>query len=62
MLLLLQNKEEIAQVASISANNDKVIGEQIAGAMEKVSKDGVITVEESKTIETTVRLCGRNAI
>jgi chaperonin GroEL len=48
------DKDEISQVASISANNDKEIGEQIANAMEKVGKDGVITVEESKTIETTI--------
>ena len=50
----IQNKEEICQVATISANNDKTIGEEIANAMDKVGKDGVITVEESKTIETTV--------
>ena len=50
----INDKDEIAQVASISANSDKVIGGQIANAMEKVGKDGVITVEESKTIETTV--------
>ncbi len=43
---------QIAQVASISANNDKVIGELIADAMDKVGKDGVITVEENKSIET----------
>ncbi|NIZ40780.1 chaperonin GroEL [Entomospira entomophila] len=49
----INDKEEISQVATISANNDKVIGEEIAHAMEKVGKDGVITVEESKTIETT---------
>ena len=49
----IKDKEEIAQVASISANNDMEIGQEIAGAMEKVGKDGVITVEESKTIETT---------
>jgi chaperonin GroEL len=48
-----KNKEEITQIASISANNDRVIGEEIANAMEKVGKDGVITVEESKTFETT---------
>src|SRR5690606_4698413 len=42
----IKDKEEIAQVASISANNDKEIGQQIANAMEKVGKDGVITVEE----------------
>jgi len=49
----INDKEEIAQVASISANNDRVIGDEIANAMEKVGKDGVITVEESKTIETS---------
>ena len=51
---MIQDKEEIAQVASISANNDRAIGDEIANAMDKVGKDGVITVEESKTIETTV--------
>jgi chaperonin GroEL len=50
---VIKGKEEIAQVAAISANNDKEIGEEIAAAMEKVGKDGVITVEESKTIEST---------
>jgi chaperonin GroEL len=49
----VNDKEEIAQVATISANNDKTIGEEISHAMEKVGKDGVITVEESKTFETT---------
>ena len=51
---MIQDKEEIAQVASISANNDRTIGDEIANAMDTVGKDGVITVEESKTIETTV--------
>ena len=51
---MIQDKEEIAQVASISANNDRSIGDEIANAMDKVGKDGVITVEESKTIDTTV--------
>ncbi len=51
---MIEDKEEIAQVASISANNDRSIGDEIANAMDKVGKDGVITVEESKTIETTV--------
>ncbi|MGH7889984.1 MAG: chaperonin GroEL [Thermodesulfobacteriota bacterium] len=46
--------EEIAQVGTISANNDKEIGNLIAQAMEKVGKDGVITVEEAKTTETTL--------
>jgi chaperonin GroEL len=50
---MIKDKEELAQVASISANNDREIGDEIANAMEKVGKDGVITVEESKTIETT---------
>src|SRR6266540_179428 len=47
-----KDKKEIAQVASIAANNDKTIGDLIADAMEKVGKDGVITVEESKSAET----------
>jgi len=50
----IKEKEEIAHVASVSANNDVEIGTQIADAMEKVGKDGVITVEESKTMETTI--------
>ena len=50
----IKDKAEIAQVASISANNDMEIGGQIADAMEKVGKDGVITVEESKTIDSTI--------
>ena len=48
------DKEKIAQVGSISANNDRVIGDLIANAMEKVGKDGVITVEEAKGTETTL--------
>jgi chaperonin GroEL len=48
------NKKDIAQVASISANNDPEIGKLIADAMEKVGKDGVITVEEAKGLETTL--------
>src|SRR5919202_771537 len=47
-------KKEIAQVGAISANNDTEIGELIAEAMEKVGKDGVITVEEAKGLETTL--------
>ncbi len=47
------SKEEIANVGAISANNDKPIGHLLAEAMEKVGNDGVITVEESKTAETT---------
>jgi len=50
------SKEKIAQVGSISANNDKVIGDLISDAMEKVGKDGVITVEESKSTETGLRV------
>ncbi len=48
----LPGKKEIAQVGAISANNDEEIGKLIADAMEKVGKDGVITVEEAKTTET----------
>ncbi len=47
-------RKEIAQIGSISANNDKEIGDLIAEAMEKVGKDGVITVEEAKGLETTL--------
>ena len=50
----LTKKEEMEQVASISANNDPVIGKLMADAFEKVGKDGVITVEEGKTSETTL--------
>ncbi|MCX5750154.1 MAG: chaperonin GroEL [Candidatus Saganbacteria bacterium] len=50
----VETKEAIAQVAAISANNDSEIGDLIANAMEKVGKDGVITVEESKGIETSL--------
>ena len=50
----IKEKEEIADVASVSANNDMEIGRQIADAMETVGKDGVITVEESKTMDTTI--------
>ncbi|KAF0162409.1 MAG: Chaperonin GroEL [Ignavibacteria bacterium] len=49
-------REEIAQVGSISANNDKAIGNLIADAMEKVGKDGVITVEESKSADTSLEV------
>src|SRR5262249_41458073 len=50
----LTSKEEMEQVASISANNDPTIGKLMANAFEKVGKDGVITVEEGKTSETTL--------
>jgi chaperonin GroEL len=50
----IPGKQEIAQVGTISANNDHTIGELIAEAMEKVGKDGVITVEEAKTTDTTL--------
>src|SRR5580765_4553121 len=50
----LTKKEEMLQVASISANNDPVIGKLMADAFEKVGKDGVITVEEGKTSETVL--------
>jgi len=49
-----KGKKEIAQVGTISANNDEEIGNLIADAMEKVGKDGVITVEEAKGLETTL--------
>ncbi|HYR70436.1 MAG TPA: chaperonin GroEL, partial [Candidatus Acidoferrum sp.] len=49
-----KDKKEIAQVATIASNNDKTIGNLVAEAMEKVGKDGVITVEESKSAETAL--------
>ncbi|MGC8798214.1 MAG: chaperonin GroEL [candidate division WOR-3 bacterium] len=49
-------RDEIEQVATISANNDKEIGKLIADAMEKVGKEGVITVEEAKAVETTLEV------
>ena len=52
----LPGKTEIAQVGAISANNDKAIGDLIADAMEKVGKDGVITVEEAKSTETSLEV------
>ena len=52
----IKEKGEIAQVAAISANNDNDIGELIADAMEKVGKDGVITVEESKSMDTNLEV------
>ena len=50
----VKDKKEIAQVGAISANNDASIGELIADAMDKVGKDGVITVEEAKSMATTL--------
>src|SRR4051812_5542859 len=50
----IKDQKEVAQVGTISANNDSNIGKIIAEAMEKVGKEGVITVEESKTAETTL--------
>jgi chaperonin GroEL len=52
----VENKAAIAQVATISAGNDATVGELIADAMDKVGKDGVITVEESKSIGTQLRV------
>jgi chaperonin GroEL len=52
----VSGKIEISQVGTISSNNDKQIGDLIAEAMEKVGKDGVLTVEESKTAETTLEV------
>jgi chaperonin GroEL len=51
-----RDREEIAQVGTISANNDKAIGDILAEAMDKVGKEGVITVEEAKGLETTLDL------
>ena len=60
-----KDKKEIAQVGTISANNDPMVGNLISEAMEKVGKEGVITVEENKSMETTLevplRLIAQNA-
>ncbi|HEX5873932.1 MAG TPA: chaperonin GroEL [Pyrinomonadaceae bacterium] len=52
----IKSKEELTSVATVSANNDRKIGELISEAMDKVGKDGVVTVEESKTLDTTLDL------
>ena len=52
----VSSKEEIAQIGAISANNDRAVGDLIADAMEKVGRDGVITVEEGKGNSTTLEL------
>jgi len=52
----LKNKKEVSQVAAIAANSDTEIGDHIADAMEQVGKDGVITVEEAKTIKTDTKV------
>ncbi|HHI68295.1 MAG TPA: chaperonin GroEL, partial [Planctomycetes bacterium] len=52
----IEDQKEIAQVAAIAANNDAEIGKQIANAMDKVGRDGVITVEEGKGLETYVEV------
>src|SRR5690606_9866147 len=51
-----KDQREIAQIGTISANNDSTIGEIIAEAMNKVGKEGVITVEEAKSLETTLEV------
>jgi len=56
------DNKKIQQVASISANNDAEIGKLIAEAMQKVGKDGVITVEEAKGTETSIDIVEGNAI
>lgn len=54
--VLVKDKENIRQVATISANNDEALGNLIADAMEKVGNDGVITVEEAKSMETSLEV------
>ena len=54
MSIKIKNKDEMANVASIASNNDREIGELLADAMEKVGKDGVITVDEGKSLHTEV--------
>ena len=52
----VKSKEELTNVATVSANNDRHIGELISAAMEQVGKDGVVTVEESKTLQTELEI------
>jgi chaperonin GroEL len=52
----VKGKEELASVASVSANNDRQIGELVSEAMEQVGKDGVVTVEESRTLQTELEI------
>jgi chaperonin GroEL len=52
----VRGREEIAQVGTVSSNNDTAIGEMIADAMDKVGKEGVITVEEAKSLESTLEV------
>ena len=52
----INDKKEIAQIGTISANNDRTVGEMISEAMDKVGKEGVITVEEAKGMETTLEI------
>src|SRR5215211_5221924 len=52
----VESSKEVAQVGASSANQDEAIGKMIAEAMDKVGKDGVITVEEGKSLETTIEL------
>jgi len=51
-----KNVEDVVRVASISANNDEIVGQKIAEAFKRVGKDGVITIEEGKSLETTVEV------
>src|SRR5262249_39790027 len=54
MSLKIKDRDQIEAVATVASNNDRAIGKTIADAMEKVGKDGVITIEEGKGLETTV--------
>jgi chaperonin GroEL len=56
MSIPVKGKKEISQVGAVSANNDQIIGDLIAEAMDKVGKDGVITVEEAKSMETSLEI------
>ena len=58
----VKGREELSNVASVSANNDRKIGDLIAEAMEQVGKDGVVTVEDSKTTADLARSGRRNAV
>ena len=55
----ISTKEEVAQVGTISANGEREIGELLAEAMERVGKEGVITVQDGKTLQVCVFVCVR---
>ncbi len=65
MMIKIRDKSEMANVATIAANNDREIGNLLADAMEKVGKDGVVTVDEGKSLHTELessKACSSTAV